>query len=245
MKRLIYSLAACLVLMYGTSCTDVDNYDGPDAAMNGRIIDATTGENFIAGQGEFSVRIWEMSWSDNPTPQNLVVKQDGTYNHLKLFSGTYDVQPYDGPFWPVEKTTDVKLSGTITHDFTVTPYLKIIQTEAELNGTTLTLSCKLQAPVTQNLPQVIEIRPFISLTQFCGAGSRIEEYFKDHYRVLLNKNWGDGIGAMVEDAVSNDTYSVGNLELKSGRTYYVRMGAKVRDTYEKYNYSEIIKVTVP
>lgn len=243
MKKILYSLSAS-VLLFCASCTDIDNYDGPNAQMNGNLIDKTTGKNFITGQGEFNIRIWEMSWSDNPSPQDIPVKQDGTFSDTKLFSATYDMVPYGGPFWPVDRQTNIKLSGSLTKDFEVTPYLQVVNVTHELSGTNLKLTCRLKAPVTEGLPRVLEVRPFVSLTQFCGEGSRIEEYNDDKYRKEINTNWWDGVGDMTTGE-GNETYILPDLPLKSGRTYFVRVGVRVEDTYRKYNYSEIIEVKVP
>jgi len=249
MKKLLYSLTG-LALMFTFSCTDIDNYDGPNAQMSGRLIDKTTGENYVTGQGEFSIRIWEMSWSENPGPQDIPIKQDGTFSDSKLFAATYDMQPYGGPFWPAERQTDISLSGHLQKDFEVTPYLKIVNFTHRLEGNNLIVSCKLQAPITQDLPQVLEIRPFVSQTQFCGEGNHINEYDKyedgKRYYIKVNKNWWDGVGPMENNAVSHETYTPETpIPLKSGRSYYVRVGVNVEDTYRKYNYSEIVKVDVP
>lgn len=245
MKKILYALTGCL-LLFSAACTDIDNYDGPNASLSGKIIDSTTGEPFITGQGEMSIRLWETSWGDKPSPQDLVVKQDGTYVNTKLFKATYSVLPYSGPFWPVADTIkSFKLNGSNTLDFELTPYLKIIDVKWNLDkDNKLQMSCKLQAPITESLPTVLEVRPFLSLTQYCGAGNRIQEYFKDEYRVNINKNWWDGVGDM-KTGISNETYTVSGLQLKPGRTYYVRMGAKVKDNFEQFNYSEVIKVEVP
>lgn len=242
-KILLYGFTG-LMLSAFTACSDIDNYDGPNAAMNGTVADKTSTSNFLTGQGEFSIRIWEKSWSDNPTPQDIPVKQDGTFNDTKLFSGTYDVQPYGGPFWPIERQTGVKLSGTLNMNFEITPYLHIVDVTHKLEGTNLKLTCRLQAPVTENLPRVLDIRPFVSLTQFCGDGSKIDEYAKNQYRIEVNNNWWDGVGDMATGQ-GTQTYTLPDLPLKSGRTFYVRIGARVDDTYKKYNYSDIIKVEVP
>ena len=35
------------------------------------------------------------------------------------------------------------------------------------------------------------------------------------------------------------------VPVKRGYIYFVRMGAKVKDSFEKHNYTEIVKVEVP
>lgn len=93
MKKTIYSILFVASVLASSSCMKVDNFDAPEAHVTGRIIDSTTGENILADQGECRVRIWEKSFSLNPANQDIPVKQDGTYNNSKLFSGTYDVVP--------------------------------------------------------------------------------------------------------------------------------------------------------
>ena len=44
MKKIIYILSTVL-LAASCSLFEMDNYDGPDASVTGRIIDAKTGEN--------------------------------------------------------------------------------------------------------------------------------------------------------------------------------------------------------
>jgi hypothetical protein len=241
MKKTLYSLVGCLAFLFCFSCTAIDNYDSPDARLSGRIIDQTTGENFL---GEAGIRMWEISWDSLPQPRDLAVMQDGTYNNTKLFKGTYDMQAYNGAHWPAERITGIKLANSTVQDFEVIPYIKVVDVKWKLDGLDLTLSCKLEAPITEGLPEVWEIRPFVSLTQFCNTGSRIDEYNKDEYRTNVSKNWAD-IAASSGSKTSIEFSIPKVLPLKSGRTFYVRLGARVRDIYSKYNYSEIFEVKVP
>jgi len=122
--------------------------------------------------------------------------------------------------------------------------------KTELVGTKLTLSCRLQAPFTDRsvngvstpLPQILEVRPFSSLIQFCGAANRIDEYYNNDLRVNLRRTW-DRIDVN-GDGTSDETYTI-SVTVKKGYTYNVRMGANVNDTYQKYNYSEIVNIVVP
>ena len=247
MKKLIYSLLTGVIAFCITSCMEIDNFDAPDAHLTCRLIDATTGENFITDHIDSDVRIWEMSYSTDPSPQDIPVKSDATYNNTKLFAGTYNVLPYNGPYWPADTAYNVQIGGgkVAVQDFTVTPYLKILEFKTDLVGDTLTMSCRLQAPLTGRagiaLPQVLEIRPFLSLTQYCGNANKIDFYGND-YRINLRRTWeqldADG------DGISDATYTI-KVPVKEGYTYNVRMGANVNDTYQKFNYSEIVRIVVP
>lgn len=241
MKKILYSLLMGSAAMLMGSCMEVDNFDEPEAHVTGRIIDSTTGENILSDQGHYRVRIWEKSFSTNPRNQDIPVKQDGTYNNAKLFAGTYDVVP-EGAWWPADTIRIGIGKKTVTQDFEVTPYLTLFDFKTELIASdTLRLSCRLDAPVKVGLPQIMEVRPYLSLNQFCGANNCITFYNTNTYRVNIMQTW-DRLEKL-EDGKSV-VYSV-KLPVKPGYTYFARMGAKVRDNLEKYNYTEIVKIEIP
>lgn len=241
MKKIFYSLFVCAAALSVSSCMEIDNFDGPDSHFTGRIIDSTTGKNILADQGECRVRLWEKSYSTNPGQQDIPVKQDGTFNNTKLFKGTYDVVP-EGAWWPAD-TVRVGIGGKVTKDFEVTPYLTLFDFKTELVAAdSLKVSCRIDAPVTEGLPRIQDIRPFLSLEQFCGAANCIGYYSTiGAYKESINSTW-DKLEKL-EDGKS-EVYEF-TLLVKPGYTYFVRMGARVKDTFEKYNYTEIVKVEVP
>ena len=261
MKNILYLLFG-IALLGLASCTEIDNWDAPDCRFHGKLTDSYTGENLMTSQNEFKIRIWERSFTENTVQyQDLAVMQDGTYNHTKMFAGTYDMVPYDGPFWPVADTIkNVVLNKATEQNFTVTPYLQLIDFQQRLDGLNLYLSCKLKAPVRQGLPNLREIKPFLSLTSFCGqsgtSGSG-NNYFVpnsfidiDEYngkRIQINRSWGnemERLGLDRDSEVSN-VYEIGPLPVKKGYTYRVRIGANVTSGGNKYNYTPIVTITIP
>lgn len=233
-------LAFAAVLM-PVSCIEVDNFEEPEAHFTGRIIDSTTGLNLLADQGECRVRIFEKSYSLNPGPQDIPLKQDGTFNNKRLFNGTYDIVP-EGAWWPQDTVRLGIGRNTVTKDFEVTPYLTLFDFKAELQDGKLVMSCRIDAPIKEGLPQIMDIRPFLSLNQFCGAGNCIAAYSSlDEYKQSIMKTW-DKLDKL-EDGKSK-VYTF-NVFVKPGYTYFVRMGARVKDTFQKYNYTGIIKIEVP
>ena len=238
MKKIVSNILMFLVLIL-VGCTEIDNYDEPQETFRGKIIDSTTKENFLCEQGLVQIRLEELSWSEKPDYQSIPSKPDGTFQDTKLFEGHYRVFPYDGPFWPAD-SVEIDIKGVTQHDFEITPYLKITNVEYKLDGTTLHFKCKLAAPKTEDrgkkLPRILDIRAFINITQFVGNGATISDYSNES-EIKIEKEWSDEIG--------NTVYEGKMSNLLSGRTFYVRVGARVDDTFRKYNYSEVVEIKVP
>jgi hypothetical protein len=224
MKKIL-NLVWGIALLSLVACSGIDNWDEPDCTFFGTVIDSYTGEPLLASQNEWQIRIWEKSWTGHEEGatnyQELRIKQDGTYQNTKLFAGTYDMLPFDGPFWPMDTVQNVVLSSSTKQDFTVTPYLQIIDFETELGtwdyGTAsapdvrpaLTFYCRIRAPRRDGLPNIRDIQAFLSRTTFCGNGtdSRIDiAEYRDNVddnasttfdergtkgRIAVNRNWGD------------------------------------------------------
>lgn len=245
MKKITYILLGVMLVAF-SSCFKKDNWEEPDAQINGTIIDSYTGKPLLTSQADWGVRYWERSWTESaPVNRSIPVKQDGTYSNTKMFSGTYDLLPYGGPFWPVTDTVkNVVLGGgkSGAQDFTVTPYLQLVDFETSLEGTNLTLKIRLKAPIRGGLPALVEVMPFLSLTNFVGQSNfiNIGEYFNKKID-LQKKSWIDTYG----DVETSPLLTIGPLPVKSGYTYNVRVGANVNDANQKYNYSEIKQVIVP
>ncbi|MDR1784091.1 MAG: DUF3823 domain-containing protein [Dysgonamonadaceae bacterium] len=146
MKKLInYSiLFLCSILAF--SC-EIDNYDGPDATIKGTVYDHI-GNPLQVSHGSGIIRMREISWAKDETSyignQTLLVQQDGTYQNTKWFSGTYLMLPRAGAFYPYDDAKQdaddagetVEIKGTVTKDFSVTPYLTIewVKTPVVVDG---------------------------------------------------------------------------------------------------------------
>ncbi|MCK7531338.1 MAG: DUF3823 domain-containing protein [Marinilabiliales bacterium] len=145
MKNILYLMLGATLLLLA-SCQKIDNWDEPAARLYGNVIDKYTGTNLAMDQNDWQIRIWDKTWEEqNPGTvaqyQSLAVMRDGAYNNTKLFSGTYNMLPYDGPFWPADTVKGVVLEKETQQDFTVTPYLQVLNFTATLVGTSLTLTC--------------------------------------------------------------------------------------------------------
>lgn len=217
------------------SCVKKDNYDGPDASLEGNLIDQGSKNNIQTATGNVTIRLEQLSWSETPVPQDIPVKMDGTYNNSKLFKGHYRVSIKGGAFWavpPVEMDID---KGT-HYDFNLTPYLYITNFTYKLDSTTLTLRFNMDAPMA-GIPSVTEIQPYVNTTEMVGPGASIRD-FSDVYKISVNKEWAD-----MSPADKSPEFTITNL--LHGRTFYVRVGVRFNNDDKSSNLSEIVKIQVP
>jgi hypothetical protein len=225
------------------SC-EVDNYDGPDAQIAGRIIDHNG--NLLRtepGSSNMRIRMDELSWAKGDTsiaviPRYLNVKIDGTYVNTKIFSGTYRMLPVEGAFYPYDEdeadTIDIK--GSVTKDFVVTPYLDVNWVDEPH----LTTDSCVEASVcfVRNakegvfMPDLLNARLCISSNQYVGNNN--------YYTDIIS-------GAVaVTNAQENTTIVLKSKKLKYFNTdVFVRVGVCCDDAYKKYNYTTIIRLHIP
>jgi hypothetical protein len=170
----------------------MDNYDGPDAEIQGTIYDHSN-QPLQVGHGAGIIRMREVSWGQNDSTifvgnQTLKVQQDGTYRHTKWFSGEYRMLPYSGAFYPYDdEKLDaddagelVKISGTVTKDFSVTPYLTIEWVKKPTVTADKYIECSVRFKRNQKtgyaMPDVREAVLLVSKTVNPGAGRDAELY---------------------------------------------------------------------
>ena len=287
MKK-IFCLFLGIAILSLPSCFKLDNWDEPDCTFYGTIFDSYTEKPLLASQNDWQIRIWERSWTGQEggatTQQDLRIKQDGTFQNTKLFAGTYDMLPYDGPFWQVIDTAkNVVLKGKVEQNFTVTPYLVIDgftyqQVEMPANrggGPGIWVKFRVKAPAltfqvgseTRTIPNLREIRLFISHTDFCGNGSNSSigdtEYTDNGKgRLDVNQSWANildntwkyaqseamgGLKADENPPIANQNTSPEFdflVRVKKGYTYSVRVGASTATGGNRWNYSPIQKITI-
>jgi hypothetical protein len=233
MKKIISKILAGVVIMAAAACTKIDNYDGPNASLQGNLL-SSEGGNLQTSGGSTQIWMQQVGWT---SPQTIPSKFDGTYQDSKLFKGSYRIVPSGGAFWPLTDTATVNISQGTKHDFTVTPYIVIKNFHSTLAGTTLTLTFDIDAPIAAGLPTVKEVQPYVNTTSLVGSGASIREY-SDLLIKPINKNFTD-----MDPADKSITLTV--PDLLPGRTFFVRVGVRLADSYNSSNFSEIVRVDVP
>lgn len=238
-----------LGLTVASSCSKIDNYDGPTETLEGRIIDAGTGQNV---QSEVSgdngngtrIRLLETSWSNNPTPLNLATKQDGTYRNTKIFAATYKMIA-EGAFVPMDlpgndksQTVTVGGGGVTNVDFTVDPFLRIEWVgEPVVDNANGTVSVNVRVTRgtsnTEYHKDITNLALFLCPYEYVGNNN-----FDNRYSRILSYSAGAG-NTIVGQTVT--LTSNGKLPV---RDWYLRVGSRIAFGTNRYNYTDIKKITI-
>lgn len=231
-QKIIGSILLTLLIMGQQSCSKIDNYDMPNATLTGEIIDVVTGAPIQTNVYDCMIKLDELSWSQNPQPLKFTTKPDGTFTNTKVFAGKYKITPVDGPFIPIDGK-EINIKGDTKVTFEVEPFLNVKITDLKQEGSAATVSFKISSK--SNLYKVSDSRIFINNNVFVGDGSNMIQFDQDM----------DFWNTSNEEIYSN-TYQFNVENLISGRTYYIRVGARSNDPVSRrYNYSEVKKIVIP
>lgn len=238
-----FLVATCA--LFTTSC-EKDNYDEPEAAIMGQITDQEGNPLQLAvGKNSMSIRVIEKSYAHGDesitvTPQDLNLKQDGSFENIHLFAGTYSVSPWQGPFYENDAaalTEEVQLKSgkTTTVNFKVTPYLKlewVKEPYIDPADGKLKASFKFHQNEKEGMdkPALLDYGLWISRTQYCGTEG--EPNLTPPVIKFSAEKQGDEITVASKSKVS---YAI---------KYYVRFGARCKDKYQKYIFTDIKTIDV-
>ena len=148
MKKLASIITLVLSLGLFASCEllELDNFDGPNAQVTGRFLDAKTGEKMGIESSVSSVWDWgtwsmktttvgsmvviEQGWKGNDgqqvsEDQNWMVRFDGQYTNNLVFAADYKLDTKNLPCYAPENVDFTLKKGPNTVDFTVTPFCRI------------------------------------------------------------------------------------------------------------------------
>jgi len=252
MRKLLYTFVT-LAVIATVSCSKLDNFPQPSAAMTGRVVDAGGGKTTIqteTGGGGTRIKLEEISWSDNPTPFYFYSMQDGTFNNTKLFASTNMVS-VEGAFVPLVQYDN---TGTITVDkrqkvvlgsaaqnitFEVEPFLRVewVSDPVVNADSTITVQARFSRgtgnPDFQN--DVSDLFFYLNTVPFVGNNNYDNRYSR---QVTYSGSAGN---ALLGQTIALTT--TGKLPPK--RSYWLRVGARTTYGLKQYNYTDIKKVTLP
>ncbi|HEY0669578.1 MAG TPA: DUF3823 domain-containing protein [Sphingobacteriaceae bacterium] len=240
-KSIIYILS-CFSLFLISSCTEDDNYDGPNATIKGAIIDDITKLPIQTEQPNgITIRMLETKYS-NPSNIDFWAKADGTFENAAMFSGEYSIVPFQGPFFPSSVAAkEVNVSGTTEVNFTVVPYLAVTATAAPSTGG-VTVKFKLSRSAATGLThgKITETRSLVS--SIPTVNTTVFERINNSDKIAV-RNFSNAT-TFPDATILATEYTDVISGLVSGKTYYVRVAARTASS-TRYNYSPVMTVVVP
>lgn len=267
MKRLLIKIA-CLVAAGSllTSCDlfKLDNYDGPNAQVSGRILDAKTNETIqVETYTERGGNWWAPTttvisgsltviedvsdrWGENfYEEQDWFVKFDGNYQNDMVFAGKYSVDFRKLPvFSPAEQTVIQVNEGANSFNFELTPYCRIIDPEfsydAENQQIKATFSVEMGDP--SRLNTISQVVLCSNTSNFVGQNFRRNP--NDTGSSLSNVEVkSDGTTDRITLTIDASSEGVNKDEFKYESAHYLRIGALAKssdvNTSDMWNFSPV------
>lgn len=229
MKRFNVFLLALLCILVA-SCA-LDNYDAPDSGLNGCILDKDTGEKVEQDiVGGSVINFIEQGW-ENPSVQQMVIKNDGTYCNSRMFAGKYIIYTSpDANFLPIDRM-EVEVKGQQKLDFYVQPFIRIKYPNIFRTGDVIKASFTLEQTTAHNCSS---IALFVSNQQ--SVGNNLSEAGKIILPIGVHYDEPQQftIELKLEDYPG----------IKDGKTYWFRIGALASAGGAKYNYAPAVKIKI-
>jgi len=137
------------MLFGAVSCDwfELDNQEGWNAKVQGQILDAKTGKPVQSEQGS-SITIVEKGW-DQEANQSWLIKNDGTYVNNLVFAGDYVMRTVSGANFMADETSFTLKKGDNTVNFTVTPFIRILNPSVTVEGTKIKATFSIEAGSSQ------------------------------------------------------------------------------------------------
>lgn len=206
----------------------VDNYEGPNAAITGSIIDNETGA-LVASGGPVSGTVVRFYQNNSTQPLNFTTFPDGTFRNKASFTGNYTYTA-EGPFTPVNsipQTVEVRPATDV--EIRVIPNIRLMLEKVVSGGTTASYTVTFK-----------KLNADQEITEIGIAWAT----YKNPNRIVYagGNNLPDNVaGQDLTDGTR--TYELTGLQ--PGNTYYIRAFASTNNPGRFYNYSQQVELQVP
>ena len=266
MKKILYFIIAVAVAAVCVSSCDMfklDNFDGPNAQISGRLLDAETGELIgieAAANVGFDWSTWssytsveagalvviEQGWAGEQD-QDWLVRFDGQYRNDLVFAGEYKFTTKKLPCYePAENMFNVK-EGENKMDIELLPYCRVVDPEFSTKKDAFGNLSKLVAKFKVELTDPSKANKVANVA-FCAntqmfVGANYQNLAKDDTGAK-KKNVTAGTTITLEIDMNNSK----NADLfKYNRERYLRVGAMANgngyNTGNFYNFSKVYKIS--
>jgi hypothetical protein len=257
MKKILYLIPCMLLLMTSCEMFKIDNYEPYNASITGVFKDESTGQNVgqetiynnlfggnITSRTSGFISAFELGW-DYEKAQYWLVKYDGSYNNTQIFAGTYRLEAKENNFYPLIKDNITINKGANTLDWTVTPYVRIIDPNITFDASVN----KFKATFKLQYGDAGKANTIYRATLCC---------YPDQFVGIALNNCKNDPAASASTGIVADGTTVNTLyidpqnannaaEFKYSRTHYFRIAVcavgEGHNTSRHYNYSPTVSIT--
>lgn len=229
--RNINIIIFCIGLLFLYSC-EQDNYTEPNMILDGKVVDAVTGENIPTRQPNgIKIRLMEEGY-ENVQPYDFWAKPDGTFRNTRLFPGKYKVSAIEGAFEQAgSQEVLIDLNDNQTIELKVTPFARVKDVSITSSGGKIVANYKIDK-VSQ-------------------SGNMVKSMLLCHTGIILHENTSGLISSVANDlssvsdeALASTTFTDEVEGLEPGKTYFARVAVLMENSLNRYNYSPIVKIVV-
>ena len=226
MKKIATILSCALALMTVASCDwfELDNQDGWNATVQGRLIDAKTGEPLQCEQGS-AITVIEQGWknpvSGDPVSQNQswLVKNDGTYVNKLVFAGDYVMNTVNYANFTASEQSFTLNKGDNTVDFKVTPFCRIVNPQVSMEGNKIKATFKVESDLS-NVNNIGNVYLCVYPDRFVRQGSNNAENDPGSHMADIDPTKGETITLYIDTQLKEN-----NAEFQYNRPHYIRIAA--------------------
>lgn len=229
MKNILKITFVLFAMTFLTNC-GLDNYDPPTSQLSGQIEYQGQPVRLKGTYGAIQLQLYEDGY-EFKNPIAVFVDQDGKFE-ATLFDGEYKLVTRDnnGPWVNSRDTTIVKVSGTTSINFEVTPFFTITDANVKLGADQLSGSCTVN--------QIVAGKEIDFIKLFLNGTSFVDE----------NINLFGGIPANINTAGNvSFSYDLANLNvnqksaLSKVKGLYARIGVRTKGA-DQAIYSEVFRL---
>lgn len=246
MKNIFYlTIILAAIIFSGGSCKK-DNYPKPDAKFSGAIIDSVGGglieTEIVSGN---TISVYQQGLA-TPILQTWYIDQTGNFNNDLVFSHIYDMEFASVNFFPFRVNGMVINPGVNTHDFVVVPYIRIkncvITNNAAVDST---ISATFTMEAGRPSVKVSRVTLYAFSDMFVGQNGKFTIANgtgtpTKTYSPIATINPATVVTLTID-------LKVNRTVLKTGKTYYFRVGALASLTGVgtiRYNFVPYVKFTL-
>jgi hypothetical protein len=202
--------------------------EAPIETLRGTLTDSHTGKNFQTEDARFQFVLKEISYSDNAPERTYQGMFEGTYQNTKLFNAEYSLE-LRGAFLPVP-IENVKVSGTVVKDFTVTPLTNFNGVSASMSGNDIIVNYTVSRTTTEG-GDITDVR--VLAGRYERLGHATFEYGLENW----NRSFDTDTMLGVEQSVT-----ITHENIDPSVKYYARVATRTKNAGGFWNYSEVVEV---